>query len=81
MIYFARDGQIEVCESTDGVARLEARGFVRISAELHRALWRRKHDRALAELKQDAAQPAIVLQERAVGEAPKLSGGWKLFRV
>jgi len=79
MIYFARDGQIEVCETPDGVARLEARGFVRVSPELHRALWRRKHDRALAELKQEAAPTA--LQERAVGVSPGLPGGWKVFRV
>ena len=74
MIYLARpDGQIEVCESLDGLARLEARGFVRVSPELHRAYWRRKDRRAMAELARE-----VALEERAVG-----GGGvnWKMFRV
>jgi len=78
MIYFARDGQIEVCETPAGVARMEERGFVRVSAERHRELWQEKHDRALAELKQEAAPPA--LQERAVGASPTMPSGFKLFR-
>jgi len=79
MIYFARDRQIEVCETPAGVARLEARGFVRVSPERFRALWRGKDQKALAAMVQ-AVQAVQAVQERAVGETPGLPSGYKLFR-
>lgn len=79
MIYLARpDGQIEVCESEGNLARLEARGFVRVSPDLYRAYWRRKDRQALTEMAREAA-PA--LQERAVGDGPTLPGRWRIFYV
>lgn len=56
MIYLLHpDGTIACCETKASAARLERKGYGRISRELYVAYWRRKDRRARAE------------QERSVG--------------
>lgn len=64
MIYLLHpSGAIACCEQEASAARLETRGYERITRELYMAYWRRKDRRAAR-----PALPPAVEQARTVGE-------------
>ncbi len=81
MIYLLHpDGRIEACETEKSAARAEARGYERCSYEEWRDGWTRRDLWALALLRQ-AARLTPAPQERVVGDAPGLPGGWKRYHA
>ena len=69
MIYLAHpNGSIAACEEDATAQRAEARGFVRCSDALHRALWKHKNARAMAAMMQAARGRYVTAPlARAVG--------------
>jgi hypothetical protein len=73
-IYLAHpDGRIEVAECEASATRLEARRFVRVSAELHLKIWRLKYLRRLKEM-----QSTVVVYETA---PLKAVSGWTHYGI
>ena len=74
------DETIACCETEASAARAEARGYERCSYEEWRDGWIDRDLWAFALLRQ-AARLASPPQERVVGDAPGLPGGWKRYHV
>lgn len=71
MIYLHRGMERAACETEAAAERLEACGYKRCSADVHRALWRIADAAQKAEL-QAAVRLETAPLARAVGDGPKL---------